>query len=500
MSAADLVTGARARVQARIPAERAGRIALAVLLGLVAAGVALRLGLMLAQRPAFIGFPDSGTYINNARGDLWGDPLRPVGYPLFLRLLHAISAKLSITILVQHALGVGSALLLYGAVRRAGFPRPAALVPAAVVLLSGSQAFLEHAPLSETLFTFLIACSVYAAARLVEHSSAVWAAAAGLLVGLSVTVRVAGLVLAPVLALWIAFGAGAAVKRRLMHAAAALAASAVVLGGYVIAQHEATGFTGFTRAGAWNLYGRVAPFADCSKFTPPEGTRRVCEHTPRSGRPPPGAYVLETDYSPGMKHLRGPFLATSADNRKIAAFTRSVIVAQPWDYVSAVAKGMLEYADPAGSSRHEGPNYDEFFHKLLFDPLWSSRVKTFALGWYGAAGQGLYVKQGRVDALLRYESATQVKGPLFIMLALLSLLSPLLSRGRRRSAALLFVLVTWVTLITPVATLWWSARYAVPGFGPLAASAAIGGWALWCRLQALRRERTRPQLARAGSG
>ena len=40
------------------------------------------------------------------------------------------------------------------------------LVPAAVVLLGGSQIFLEHTPISETLFTFLMAAALYASARL----------------------------------------------------------------------------------------------------------------------------------------------------------------------------------------------------------------------------------------------------------------------------------------------------------------------------------------------
>src|SRR3954447_20060980 len=104
-------TTARSRLSARLPRERPERMAVFALLALVAGGVALRVAIMVAWRPAFIGFADSGTYIDAARGGLFKDPLRPVGYPLFLRVVHALSAKLSVTILVQHALGVMAALL-----------------------------------------------------------------------------------------------------------------------------------------------------------------------------------------------------------------------------------------------------------------------------------------------------------------------------------------------------------------------------------------------------
>jgi hypothetical protein len=302
-----------------------------------------------------------------------------------------------------------------------------------------------------------------------------------------------GFVLVPVYAVWIALGAGAVWRRRLVHAAVCLAVAGAVAGVYVFAQHQANGYAGLTRSGAWNLYGRVAVFADCTRFTPPAGTKALCEHTPRSKRMAPAGYVLDTAHSPGMKALRGPFLASPEDNRKVRAFTRTVIVHQPLDYARTVATGMLEYVSPAGSQRHEGSSYTDFFHTVLFDPVWSGRVRAFALGWYGAAASGVHEKRGLLNALLRYETVTQIKGPLFLLLALLSLLSPLLARPRERRAALLFAVVAWVALVAPVATLFWAARYAVPGFGPLAASAGIGGALLAARLRGVRIQGLRPR-------
>src|SRR4051812_9755328 len=327
------LSSGRARLAARLPTERRERVAVALLLALLAAGVILRLAMMLAQRPAFIGFPDVGTYIGAARDNVFEDPLRPAGYPIFLAVVHALSARLSVTILLQHALGVATALLLYAGVVRAGFSRFAALVPAAVVLLGGSQIFLEHTPISKALFTFLMAGAIYAAVRVGERPSLPWAAGAGLLAALAGSVRVVGFALVIVLALWMVVALERPWRRRLLNAGACALAAVAVGSVYVFANDRTTGYAGITRAGSWNLYGRVGPFAECSKFTPPEGTRKLCQRTPPDKRPNPGAYVLTETYSPGIKAFGGPFHATQEGTGKVGAFARAAIVGQPFDYL-----------------------------------------------------------------------------------------------------------------------------------------------------------------------
>ncbi|MEA2373705.1 MAG: hypothetical protein QOD53_168, partial [Thermoleophilaceae bacterium] len=79
--------------------ERRALLALGVL---VLAGLALRAAFMLAYRPGFLGYPDTGAYFTSAGGDLFWDPLRVAGYPAFLRLGHALSSNLSFTTVVQH--------------------------------------------------------------------------------------------------------------------------------------------------------------------------------------------------------------------------------------------------------------------------------------------------------------------------------------------------------------------------------------------------------------
>lgn len=483
-----------ARLGLAIPAERGARAALIVLGVLLLLGGVVRLLFMLAWRPAFIGYPDAGTYIGAAAGELFSDPMRVAGYPLFLRIVHEVTATLSVTILMQHLLGMATAVVLWLALRRTGAPAWSGLIPAAVVLLGGAQIFLEHAPLSDTLFTFLVAVTLYACTHLLDELNPWWTVAVGLLAGATTTVRVVGLVILPVLLLWVLVATAAPWRKRLLHTGVAFAAAALVIGAYVFAQEQATGYTGLTRAGSWNLYGRVAPIADCSKFTPPPGTRVLCETAPTSERPSPEAYIFDQAASPAVRAFGNPFVASAEGNEKVADFAWAVIMHQPLDYLAEVGRGMLGYYEQRGDLRH-GNAYEHFFHRVLFDPTFSEQVRQNFLPYYGQAAQGVSVREGLLERLKDYESVTRIQGPLMPVLMLLSVIGPFVARGRLRSAALLFALVTWICLIAPVATHWWDARLTVPTLGPLAASAALGGWAL-----ALFARRVRERRAVAGPG
>jgi hypothetical protein len=191
---------------------RGGRRVLIALACLLLAGAGLRLLFVLAWQPRFMGWPDSASYIDVSQGELFGNELRPAGYPLVLRLLHMAAPSLTFVIVLQHLLGLATPVLLYLAVARSGAPRALGLVPRR--------------------------SSRSAATR----CSSCWpppGAAPGL------------------------------------------------LGSYFVAEQHAVGKTGLSRNGIWNVYGRVAPFADCRKFTPPPGTEALCETTPtRSARLP----------------------------------------------------------------------------------------------------------------------------------------------------------------------------------------------------------------------
>jgi hypothetical protein len=217
------------------------------LIGVLALGVGLRIWLIYAWRPAFVGHPDSFGYIDAAwlRGSnlLFSNPYHPAGYPLFLSLVHKLGGGLAFTIDIQHLLGLLTAVLLYLAVARYVRKRWVALLPAIVVAFAGSELYLEHAALAETLYTFLIVGAVFSAAQSYQRPRLVeglWLAAAGILIGLSGPVRTTGVLLAPVLIGWAA-ATRRGMPHRLRAAGIVTACFSATLGGYLLYQHSVTG-------------------------------------------------------------------------------------------------------------------------------------------------------------------------------------------------------------------------------------------------------------------
>jgi len=475
-----------------VPDSRSDRAAIGALAVLLVCGGALRLWLMLAQRPGFLGYTDSQAYVQAADTVLFGDTLRPAGYPVFLRLVHVFDTDLSGTIVAQHGLGMATAVLLFLAVRRVGVSRWWALLPAALVLLSGPQVFLEHAVMSESLFGFLQAAAIYCAIRALTGEAIPWTIAAGLLIGAGACVRTLGLLLIPVLAVWVAASLSGPRRRRILLVGAAIAATLLPLGVYVVEQRGETGYTGLTKAGGWNLYGRAAPFADCDRFDPPDGTRRLCERRPEDRRPGPNSYIFDGSESPAHRAFDGPFAASSDESGRVNAFARAALLGQPLDWLDhVVTEDLPRYvATERTVRRGQGQGFDALIDTLVDGPNAGQGLAAGA-NYYTTPGQ--FLLRGRIDALRSYESITRVGGPVFVILFLLALCGLFAAPGHERRAALLLGAVAAVGLLGPPATLFFDARYAMPAFGPLAASAALGGYV------ALRRLRRRDPTTRAST-
>jgi hypothetical protein len=452
---------------------------------LLVAGFLLRLLFMFAWRPAFVGYQDSSAYIYMAHGYLgkgpFVDAIHAVGYPIFLGVLHDVTPHLPVTIAIQHVLGLASGVVLYLTVRRVGGPRWLGLVPMAVVVFSGAGMFLEHSVLTESLYIFVESLALYAAIAVTSARNEVFCAAAvGLLAGVGAVIKVAGLPVVVGFIAWILFGPLRPPRRRVVLGSVAAAGAILVLGAFVIAQNRETGYTGLTpRAGGWNLYGRVAPFADCSKFTPPAGTEILCEDQPESER-----HLRVEDYifgpsSPAVNSFGTPRQSTQPENEQVAAFARAVLIHQPLDYLEAVVKGMFWYTQPLpphGFGLQLGDGYERFYHHVLFDAAALERARRNALPYYKA--DHYQVHAGLMRFLFKYERVTRVDGVLMVVLMLLSLLAPFVTQGQVRRAAALITVQAWISLVTPVATLYGDARYTIPVLGPLTAAATLGGWGL----------------------
>ena len=487
-----------------MPESRERRVALGGLLLVLAAGALVRVLFMTAWSPAFMGWPDAKSYIDVSQGELFGNPLRPAGYPLFLRGVNAIWTDIHFVVVVNHLLGLATAVVLYATVVRASGPRWLGLVPAAVVALGGTQMFLEHSVLSEPLFTFLTAVGVYAAVRCASERTrwALWPALAGAALACSASVRVVGLATIPVACLWLGAASSGALRRRIASAGVAAVGALAVLSAYWIAEYSTVGAVGMSRNGDYHLYGRVAPFADCSKFTPPAGTEVLCESTPRSERPIVDAYIFSYWHSPAVRAFNSPFDATPEASAKVGAWARAVVVGQPIDYLEEVGAGMLRYVAPESDALHAyggGPGYDALTGRnILLNPYFRSHAIDSLQRYYGWSESDYEQRPGVLSVLRGYEWATRVRGPLFLVLAALSVAGPLLARGADRRVAWLLALVAWCLLTAPVASLEFSARTAVPAFGFLAASAAVGGLATARKVAARRSQAARRGPHRRG--
>ena len=460
----------------------------AALIVLVAAGAALRVALMVEYRPAVMSNPDSGRFLHFAhRGDgLFEDHFGPSGYAAFLKLTRSLWDRFEATIALQHLFGIAAALLLYAALRRLGAPRWAALVPAGVGLLWGDLVYLEHSPLSESPYVVIVAGAMYASVRALEQGArwVAWLALAGALVAGAALFRNVGLALSPVLVVWAVLAFGGSVRRRLAAGGAVAAAAAVVLGVYLALAAADDGTTGFTDVSGWNMYARAAPFADCSRFDPPEGTRFLCEDIPADERPG-SLFYLWFEGSPARERFGHPAIG----NEILGRWGRAAILAQPLDYLKDVVSQLPRFVDP-GAYHREYTGGGPFLidrRNAEAEQLVSFQVQRD----YSASD--LYVG-GFAGTFADWQRVSRLGGLVPGALVVLAVLGPLLARGRVRRAALLLAGAGSALVLLPAASLTLIYRYAVPPTLLVAAAAGLGAWVTAERVRDWRAARaaTRP--------
>jgi hypothetical protein len=458
-------------------------------IGVFAAGTAIRVGFMASRGP-FLGISDSGSYIGAARGGLFSNVYGTAGYPLFIRVVHAVSAHLSLLIAAQHGLGVATAALFYLTVRGVTGSRLLGLIPAVIVLFDGFGLWVEQAPLSEALFGFLVAATLYVALRPPVRQR--WLVQAGevVLVAAATIVRPVGLILVPILGLWIFWTRGGGWVHRAVAALALVLPACGLVVAYLLVQQSDTGFFGLTRDSGRVLYARTAVFADCSQFQPPRGTAALCETIPPSRRGSANQYLTGFPDHAGGVTAAGRSISPAwrvfgpppAGNAKLQSFAIAAIIHQPLDYLAHVADDFQYYwAD------HHVAFIDA---AARVDPDVGRAVRSYYAGRStgGDAGPGF---------LRWYGENVEVTGPLMILL-LLAPLSGLVAGADRRArrAAVLLACTGWLLPLAADAVASVDPRYVLPAYGPLAAATAIGLQGVWAR-RGIRARRITPRDAPA---
>jgi hypothetical protein len=432
---------------------------------LLAAAAGLRVLVMVGYRPALLYYGDSYAYLGHAVSlePLWG--FQPSGYPLFLALLRP-ARSLAVVTAVQHLLGMTTGVLIYALLRRRRIPAWGATAATVPVLLGGAFLQLEHSILSDTLFIFCVVAAV---------TTAMWsprptpgqAVATGLLLAAAALTRTIAIPMIVVVVVLLVRRAG---RRQIT----ALAVAAVVpLVGY--AGWYADHYGRFALAGGDGiaLWARTMTFADCKVIKPPPREAPLCPNG--SHQDAASEYIWATD---------SPINQMSGDHGKnelARAFARRAILAQPGDYVRAVAHDtMLAFSwPPAAHPKRVGSGF-----RFPADGPWPFDGRPHArqaVRDFDPGARKVRVDRPVAGVLIGYQNIAHMPGPVLGALLLLALAGaaparwlrvrrPTLGAGLARRSPMPGVLALYL-LVAPVAVLDFGHRYVLPVV-PLACLAA----------------------------
>ena len=434
-----------------------------VFAGLLIAGLMLRVITFFAYRPALIYF-DSTRYLDRVH-DLEPSPLRPLGYPAFLKLLPT-DWELAVVPAVQHLFGLVIAVLIYALLVRLGVPKTWGALATAPVLLDGYQLNIEQYILAEGLFELLLvgACFLILWRRPPDIASCIGAGL--LLAGALLTRANAILVLIPALLALVFLGA------RWTRAVALAGAFVVPVLAYATWYESVNGYYGLNGYGGQFLYARVAQFADCDGLKLPPRQLVLCEETPPEDRPTIDQYMWDDEISP----LYDVELEPGERRSEVGGdFARRVILHQPFDYAEVVAEDFLFGFSPVKTRRDRDLPVSRWQFQEHY-PVFREPDTTEILR---ADGYDHGVADGTLAPFLRtYQRFVYTWGPLLAIALVLGLLGAFgVGRARRsglRTATFLFTFTALAIYLPSVAVSQFTWRYQLPLLVLLPPAGALG--------------------------
>jgi 4-amino-4-deoxy-L-arabinose transferase-like glycosyltransferase len=457
------------------------------LLGILIAGVVLRLIAIVSWWPAVTTLTDA---YETFASDPFKNPMHPGGYSLIIAALGLVTHEIAAMVFLQHLTGIASALLLWAATRRITGSGWAGLLPAGIVLLDPDFIFLEHSIMSESWLVLSISFGLYAAVRALDQPRPWWRwpLLTGLVLALAVTIRTAALFVIPVVILALLLCQSRSSEHWGAYWRAALAVlgvSAALLVAFATANATLGERFGLGASPGWYLYGRVAHFADCSRFTPPPGTENLCQSQPPSERPGTQGYTIWPS-SPAMQQF-GQF---GEQDSLVGKWARRAIVAQPADYLRNVWEYLRAYWVP--SSKPEWPGSGggldpqlSFTNGLNDSGDYSPHELSFVTEAFQRNLEMFYndftVHQYRpgLELLRGWQRVVRFGATALSITTLLVLLGLVIGTRRSRMGVLLFGVSGLALIIAPALTANYYARYTIPMAPPLMAAAAVTFVALW---------------------
>jgi hypothetical protein len=280
-------------------------------------------------------------------------------------------------------------------------------------------------------------------------------------------VRPVGFILGAVGAAWLLWVYPSSARFRGLAAVVLVLPAAAVGTAYVLVQRSQTGFTGLTQDSGRIIYARAARFADCANFTPPRGTRPLCQTIPQDRRGSFNQYLTgapdrvsvitraSRSISPAWR-LYGP---PPGGNSQLRSFGLTAIVNQPLDYLSLVADDFHYY----------WADHHRAFIAAAGRP--DPGIEQVVSGYY-RTGPG--VANAGLGFLRWYGRTIEVTGPLMIILLLIPVAGLFAEERRARRAAVLFAAAGWLLPLVSDAVASVDPRFMLPAYGPLAAAGAVG--------------------------
>lgn len=295
------------------------------------AGLTLRVLAEVAYRPAIF-YIDTMKYLYSSYPGS-----DPVGYEVPLKAILAVGNLETVTA-VQHLLGLAIAVASYLVLVRLGSWRWLAAIAVAPVLLDGYQIQIEQTIMPDVWFEALITAGLIAlvalpAGRARALSGLRAVLVAGLVFGLSATVRQIGEVLILPGLLYVLLRGGGW-RTVLTRSAGFTAAFAIPVVGYMTVSGLLTGHYWLASATpSLSTYGRMASAADCATLRIPSYERPLC---PSRQQLSYGIDWLDHDAASPLKSYAAP----AGMNRfaVIASFDRQVAEEQPVRVGVAVAR------------------------------------------------------------------------------------------------------------------------------------------------------------------
>ena len=280
--------------------------------------------------------------------------------------------------------------------------------------------------------------------------------------------------LLPVLALVALSAAGDSLRDRGVAACFALIPAGLVFGVYFTVVWLSGGrYLGISDMRGWNLYSRVAPFADCTKFTPPKDTKVLCETRAPSERPGPFGYVWDLQSVPRQVFELGP-----ETGRKLEKFAYKVIRHQPVDYAQAVLVDLARFVEPGLGENRPWAGQPREIVSFGWRDAAVERMVVRAMGWEYRGVEVTVHGQGFLGAYQQYIS---VRCWWLIPLMISALVGFCRARGNLRLAILLFGLGSLALFTLPVLTISYDFRYGIPPATFLVVAGVLGAVACWDR-------------------